>query len=210
MASHPLLAALNREWRELADQAQPWTMVRGETFGDLLVTIRTDPDATLGVLLGLSLAGDARAGRVVLQTMLGKLVLMAARDRDHDLSDYVAECWLTLAQYPLARRPKSIAANLAFDTRKRVRRLAMSKHLGVPESASPPRPTDELAPVLREAQRLGLVDPPTRACLEAVYRDGLRSHEAAVVLGMSAAMVRYRTSRAVRVLARHATALAAA
>ena len=55
-------------------------MVRGETFGDLLVTIRTDPDATLGVLLGLSLAGDARAGRVVLQTMLGKLVPRGTED----------------------------------------------------------------------------------------------------------------------------------
>lgn len=208
----PVVRSLNAEWRCLADAPTPadWSVV-ASTLGDLLRGIADDPDATLGELLRRHAAGDPLAGRVVLQALLGKLIRLAAQDARHGVGDYVAECWLRLADYPLARRPRRIAANLALDTRLRVRagdhRRPLVDVVPLDEVSVPPRL--DVPRLLRAATRLGLIDRDAGACLYAVYGLGLRSHEAAGRLRISAAAVRARNAHSIRRLVPHAATLAA-
>lgn len=210
-AVDPVVRSLNAEWKELAATPVPvgWA-VPEETFGELLRGIRADPDARLGALLRCHAAGDQLAGRVVLQAMLGKLIRLAAHDARHCVGDYVAECWLRLSGYPLARRPGRIAANLALDTRLRVRAGDDRRpfvDVALDELGAAPRV--DVSRLVRAAARLGLIDRDAAACLYAVYGLGLRSHEAAGPLRISAALVRSRNARAIRQLAPHAATLAA-
>ncbi|GAB3917313.1 hypothetical protein GCM10027613_17390 [Microlunatus endophyticus] len=62
--------------------------------------------------------------------------------------------------------------------------------------------------MLRTAQELGLIDEPTRRLLLSVYAEGLSSVDAAERYGLSPATVRFRCSRAVRQMARHAMTIA--
>lgn len=208
----PVVRSLNAEWSRLAAVPAPpeWPMP-GADLGDVLAGIGADPDVRLGELLRRHAGGDRLAGRVVLQAMLGKLVWLAAEDARHGVGDYVAECWLRLAEYPLVRRPARIAANLALDTRRRVRAgddLRPFVDLAQLSERSAPRVVD-VATLLRTATGLGLIDRQAGACLYAVYGLGLRSHEAARQLRISPAMVRWRNARSIRRLAPHAARLAA-
>ena len=207
------VARLNREWVLLQHRAAPPGWVDGPaTLADALAGIALDPDARLGDLLTRHTAGESLAGRVVLQAMLGKLVLFAAKDPRHDDADYVAECWVQLCRYPLARRPRRIAANLALDTR---RALWSAEAAPVPldpallDDRAQPAELD-LVGVIRTATTLGLIDRSAGACLVAVYCLGLRSHEAAQRLSISADLVRWRNARSIRTLAPHAAILAEA
>jgi len=208
----PSLTLLNREWSRLAHEPTPaaWPQ-HPATLGDVLDDIAGDPDARLGELLCRHAGGDDLAGRVVLQSMLGKLVLMAARDPRNSLADYIAECWLQLCRYPLRRRPRRIAANLAMDTRSQVRAAepavpCIDPHQ-IPERCQ--QVSLDVTGVVRAATRLGLIDAASGACLYAVYGLGLRSHEAARQLRISPELVRWRNARSIRRLTPHAVALAA-
>lgn len=211
------LSILNKEWAELGRSAVPdgWhpegPASPPGTLAELLAAVTEDPDGWLRVLIARQQAGDQLAGRVVLQSMLGVLVIMAARDRRHDVGEYIAECWLQICRYPLVRRPVRISANLALDTRKAVRAGDVHDELPVPPGDPdllPATPTMTAGSVVRAATRLGLIDPAAGASLYAVYGLGLRSHEAAVHLRISPALVRWRNSRSIRRLAREAAILA--
>lgn len=208
----PVVRSLNQEWAELARLPVPHSWAGSAEFvGETLAAIGDDPDARLGDLLRCCAGGDQLAGRVVLQAMLGKLVRLAAEDGRHGVDEYVAECWLGVATYPLARRPRRIAANLAMDTRRRVR-SGDDRRPGVRLAAdadSDPVRVLEVSGVVRAATRLGLIDRAAGACLYAVYGLGLRSHEAARALRISADLVRWRNARSIRRLAPHAAILAA-
>ncbi|MCW3159261.1 hypothetical protein [Micropruina sonneratiae] len=202
--------ALNAEWAQMQHRAVPadWPQ-HPRSLGEVLAGIADDPDAVLGGLLLRNAAGDRLAGRVVLQALLGKLVLLAARDPVHSLGDYLAECWLRLASYPLRRRPRRIAANLVLDTRR-----AVWSDVAAPPPVDPARLESHgepsgpgVAGLLRAATRLGLLDREAGACLFAVYGLGLRSHEAAHHLRISADLVRWRNARSIRRLAPHARSL---
>lgn len=209
----PCARSLNAEWASLKRLPVPeaWR-TPAATLGELLAGIPDDPDARLGDLLRHHAAGDQLAGRVVLQAMLGKLIRLGALDVRHALGDYVTECWLQLVGYPLARRPRRIAANLAMDTRRAVwaadERRPSIDVAQLTELSAPARL--DVPGVLRAATRLGLIDRDAGACLYAVYGLGLHSHEAARHLRISPALVRWRNARAIRRLAPHAAALAAA
>jgi DNA-directed RNA polymerase specialized sigma24 family protein len=163
------------------------------------------------------------AGRIVLQTMLGKLVTMAAADRRHGVEDYVGHLWARIGSYPLQARPRRIAANLALDTLKAVTRedrrptgiaepvpvlTEALERIGLDRAADDPIADLTAHRVLRTAATLGLIDEPTRRLLQTVYADGLTSAEAAARHGLTPATVRFRCSRAVRRLAKHATEIA--
>lgn len=201
----PALSLLNAEWHDVQHHRVPpeWgatlpdAMGHG-SLGDLLADVRCRADEVLGALLALELGGDHRAGRVVVQAMLPKLVLMAVRDAVADFDDYLAVLWIRIATYPLARRPRRIAANLALDTLKSVK----AAHPHAARALPPPLPDplgDALA-VLDAGVRLGVIDPLTRRTLEVVYIGGRSSGEAAGVLGTSPDAVRWRCSRGVRAL----------
>jgi len=218
------VSRLNREWAWLRGEPVPtsWAIGAGRSSTDakgaatleaVLGMVAADPDAVLGSLLLLQAQGDEKAGRVVLQAMLGKLVLMARRDHSHSVGDYITECWLQLCQYPLARRPRRIAANLALDTRRAVWACSTKRPVSLdPLSFDelPQPPATSTIDVIRAATRLGLIDRSAGACLVAVYCLGLRSHEAAQQLAISPELVRWRNARSIRRLAPHAVALAAA
>jgi DNA-directed RNA polymerase specialized sigma24 family protein len=203
---------LTREWGVLRHRQVPADWPEAGTLGEVFGRIADDPDRLLGQLLARQAAGDRLAARVVLQAMLGKLVLLAARDPQHSIAEYVTECWLQICRYPLARRPQRIAANLALDTRRTV--WAGEQ----PTVSLDPQVLNDLAhsagpdaiTVIRNATRLGLIDRSAAACLVAVYCLGLRSHEAAQRLSISADLVRWRNARSIRRLAPHAAVLAAA
>jgi len=204
---------LNREWTLLQRRpAPPGWPDETATLADVLAGIATDPDRCLGQLLTWHAAGDELAGRVVLQAMLGKLVLLAARDPWHDDADDVTECWFQLCRYPLARRPRRVAANLAMDTRRAVWAGAIAPPVLDPAliDQRPAVVEPDATALIRAATRLGLIDRAASACLIAVYCLGLRSHEAAERLSISPELVRWRNARSIRTLAPHAATLAAA
>lgn len=208
-------------------------------LADVLETIRCRPDPVLGALIrlhqdrpapaagetthestapGAGIADGELAGRIVLQSMLGKLVLMSRRDPRHDVEDYIAAFWTRLCRYPLHRRPVRIAANLALDTLKDMTRDRDRVQL-VPcgdaasswaDGADETGPTMSASRVLHAACDLGVIDDETRHLLSSVYADGLSGRQAAEAFGLAPTTVRYRCSTAVRRLARHAQALAAA
>ncbi len=210
MAVHPTLRRLNADWAVLAGQGLPpgWAgepALHGELVGDVLVAVRDGPDAVFAALLR---CGDPLARRVVLQAMLGRVVRDAARDREHDLDDYVAELWLCISGYPLSRRPARIAANLALDTAKRVRARTRAVPVDPVRLAALPAPSrgprERAGLVLARARRADLLDQASHAALALVYTRGLSGGEAARLLGLSPAALRQRCSRAVQRLAAHA------
>jgi DNA-directed RNA polymerase specialized sigma24 family protein len=234
-----IVDALNEEWDRLAPDrgiAALWASRHGVLaacvdLNDVLVAITREPDAALGALLTEVASNNRLAARTVLQAMLGKLVRMACVDEHGRVDDYVGAMWLRICDYPLARRPRKIAANLALDTLKQVKteqRLALRHEIRpwppgrrldeLHELAGQRDTTDHQAhlagltgnAVLDLAVRIGLLDPKARHLLESVYADGLSGEAAAQRHGTSAGSIRVRCSRAVQHLAQHASQLAAA
>lgn len=213
MAVHPTLRRLNADWAALAGQPVPpaWAgepVLHCRLVGEVLAAVPDRPDEVFAALLR---CGDGLARRVVLQAMLGRVVLDASRDREHDLDDYVGELWLCLSGYPLARRPARIAANLALDTAKRVRARARAVPVDPVRLGSlpaPPRgPGERIGLVLARARRAELLDQASHAALSLVYTRGLPGEEAARLLGLTPAALRQRCRRAVQRLAAHAEQL---
>jgi DNA-directed RNA polymerase specialized sigma24 family protein len=181
----------------------------------VLAAIPSDPDAVLAALLQEVAEGCRVAPRVVLRAMLPKMIVMARRDPTASLEDYLAHLWLRISTYPLNRRPRRIAANLALDTLKAVK--ADQAPLVVPvaeldDDRAWHEPTDDLSArrLLRAAVDLRLIDPTTHATMVNVYADGLPEAEVAARHRVTSTTVRRRCNRGIRVLAAHATRLAEA
>ena len=239
-----IIAALNADWSRLvADPAAGracagWSLGAPVFAGALtpdvvLDRIEAAPDQALGVLLAAVRDGDVLAGRVVVQTMLGKMVRMARVDRSATVDDYVAALWCVIGTYPLATRPRRVAANLALDTLKAVRaerrgeRGAVLTPAALAEAIEDRRvqpvglpglvagrdgSAEDVEPltaarVIRSARRQRLVDAATGALLHTVYADGLSGRAAARRHHTSPGSVRVRCSRAVRVLSQYADRL---
>jgi DNA-directed RNA polymerase specialized sigma24 family protein len=208
------LLSLNSEWVELvATSAAPvadWVqhcpeLAQARDLDEILTSVPAAPDAVLGALLQLGAAGERLAWRVVLQAMLGKAVRLSC-GREERLAEAVAELWVVIAEYPLQRRPRSIAANLAWALRRRLAGPPMV--VGDPASGEPSGgPTG--AQALATARRLGLIDARAHLTLWLVYIDGLSSTQAAAELGTTPDLVRYHCSRSLRRLAGRAELLAA-
>ncbi|OYO12090.1 hypothetical protein CGZ98_07850 [Enemella evansiae] len=182
----------------------------------VLERIAEQPDATLAALLAEDAAGCPLAGRVVLQTMLPKLRRMARRDPSAGIDDYLAQLWLVIRRYPLDRRPRRIAANLALDTLKAVRAERHQQLVPVAEPELerllPPvlEAADELTArrLIRAARRLGLIDRATGALLATVYAEGCSGAAAAERHHANPGAVRQRCHVAVRRMRAHAAELA--
>lgn len=222
-----IVEALNLEWQGLdcdfRGDAELWAarhqVLSGcRTLADVLAAVRCDADAALRALLAEVANDNQLAGRVVLQSLLGRMVRMAARDQRAGVDDYVAALWCQIRAYPLERRPSSIAANLALDTLKAVRRErrwvvrgevttwppgdafeGLCEQAAGRTDAGSPGPADVVggAALLAAAHELGLIDRSTRAILTGVYLEGLSGVDVAQRHGTSAGSVRTRCSKAV-------------
>lgn len=222
--------------REWADRHASLRACRD--LDEVLFCIRRNPDDCLTALLAENhdpvweninpapgtVSGEL-AGRVVLQTMLEEMITMAGRDPTATLDDYVAQLWTVMTSYRVDRRPRLIATNLALETLKAVCRERQDAHIhlteehvlrGLRDSRSRVERVDHQAAmtgltaarVITAAARLGFVDELTRAVLSSIYDDGLSGREAGVRHQLSTDGVRWRCSKAVRRLARHAAELA--
>lgn len=207
------LADLNAEWAELVATSTAtvadWVRRRPQLepaadLGDLLDVIRARPDEAMGALLALGRDGEPLAWRVVLQAMLGKVVLLCRR-HPRRFDEAVSELWLAIAEYPLQRRPRSIAANLSWGLR---RSLAEPSQQSAPPPSVPEQDATAEA-TLHAARRLNLIDAETHRTLWLVYVAGLTSARAAAELGTTPELVRYRCSRSLRRLAGYADLLSA-
>jgi DNA-directed RNA polymerase specialized sigma24 family protein len=206
------LADLNAEWGVLVRSSDATVAAWAGRFSaldpapdlaGLLDAIRDRPDAAMAALLAIGREGEPLAWRVVLQAMLGTVVL-ACRRRPDRFDEAVSELWLAIAEYPLERRPRSIATNLTWTLRRRLAEPALAP------VALPPVPQDASAEAtLTTARRLRLIDADTHRTLWLVYVAGLTSARAAEELGTTPELVRYRCSRSLRRLARHADLLSA-
>jgi DNA-directed RNA polymerase specialized sigma24 family protein len=235
-----IVDALNDDWRELVHRdrgtVRRWSQRQAalaacDSLDDVLSAVQLNSDATLRALITEVSNGEMLAGRIVLQSMLGRLVRMAQRDRQAGIDDYIAALWCVARTYPLAARPVRIAANLSMDAFKAVYRERHWPGQGVVTPWPPHRFTDEAVcygaacpgrlpdsdepsatamGVLDAGCRLRLIDEPTRRLLHSVYVDGLSTAEAARRHLTSPGSVRVRSSKAVKRLAAHAAQLAEA
>jgi len=231
------VGALDQEWRELV-RVHRGTMIswagrypflaQYHSLDDVLSAAKSPSDVVLAALLAEVSAGDRLAGRVVLQSLVGRMVRMAQRDPRSGIDDYLAALWHVINNYPLSRRPARIAANLSMDTLRALSRErswlvpgavrlcpsteSLEQYLepagldGGPMDAAPPIDI-EARQVLEASSRLRLIDGTEAALLSSVYTDGLTGTQAARRFHTSAGTVRVRCSKAVRRLAAHAVEL---
>lgn len=181
----------------------------------VIAAIGSDPDGVLGALLHETGQGCPVAPRVVLHAMLPKMRSMARLDPAASLDDYLAHLWLRIATFPLDRRPRRIAANLALDTLKSVKADQSSSLVPVATLDDEPDlhdPADWLSArrLLRAAVDLRLIDPTTHATMLEVYAEGLPEAAVAVRQRVTPTTIRRRCNRGIRVLTAHASELAAA
>ncbi|MFT4167242.1 MAG: hypothetical protein QM650_18560 [Microlunatus sp.] len=231
---HRIVADLNREWGLLhaGDEVEDWVsrhpILRDcSDLQSVLARIAVEPDEVLRALLVEVRAGSMTAARTVLQAMLGKIVLMANADRVNGIDSYLLAMWECIRRYPVERRPRHVAANLALDARKLARCEPVGSLTVLPW---PPGPSfadvvdrqlerDHLdhnhdiavltaGDVLRAAVELELIDADAGALLNSVYAEGARAAEVAGQRHISPDAVRQRCSRAVRHLAVHSAAIA--
>jgi hypothetical protein len=253
-SARSLPTRLNAEWRELCADADAVATVgswpRTQPALACVTALEQVPrrvsaadpgtrDEILLALLTLAQAEDQLAGRAVLQVMMPKAVRVAmgvlrrpdvAGDRDEAFATAVAALWQVIARYPIERRPKRVAANLAMDTLAVVQR----GHTGSSHFARtfPERPCADLREVCEPAQRdvdiddlSGPVDAEllmllawgvrtgvlqleqARFLARAYGLDGLPAQSSAAVAaeyGLSAAALRQRCHRLARHLGRAA------
>jgi hypothetical protein len=228
-----IVDSLNAEWNLLAPDSRGSVRAWAEKhqalapcrcLGDVLLAIRHEPDAALGALLTEVVRKDQLAGRVVVQSMLGKLVRMAQTDPHSEVGDYISAFWCVLRTYPLAARPQRIAANLALDTLKQVHHERRWSHcrvvLPLPPGAQLDQASEEVMQresldhqqeiaemtarqLLDSAGRLGALSVESGQLLSSVYVEGVTGKEAASRHQITTGSVRVRCSRAVKELQRH-------
>lgn len=216
-----LVDRLDEEWQSLAvlrdDECLSWAAAQLQLSAchspaQVLQAITYYPDAVLTFLIGRYQSGSALAGRIVLQAMLGKLVRMSytgtAAGEPRALDDLVTHMWCQIVCYPLARRPSSVAANLALDTLKAAQReWRHHREIPVPldavvceiERRQLPDADDwTAAEVIVDAFSLGRITATTRDILLAVYSEGLSGASAAQRWNCSPAAIRTRCRTAIK------------
>jgi hypothetical protein len=234
-----LVEPLDQEWHELigssrtamrrwADRHEVLTPCR--TLDDVLSLATPNSDAVLFALLTeVSRDHDHLAARVVLQTLVGRMVRMAQRDPRGSTEDYLAALWCVINSYPLSRRPTRIAANLSLDTLKAIsndRRWLRRGDVSLWPSSesleellapvgldgspydSLPSGDIEVRRVLEAGRLLSLIEISDAVLLQRIYAEGWSGDRAARQFHMAEGTVRVRCNKAVRRMAAHAVELA--
>lgn len=185
--------------RELADGSL--------SAADALTRAQREGDPWLLSLIARAQEGDQVAGRVVLQHLVRLLVWLTVRDERLSVEALAAAVWLRVLAYPVARRPRSVAANLVLDARKHV--LAELRPLAQAPTVLPRR-VDTARQLLADAFDLGVLREDLWAAMGAVYVEGLTSAEAGAHLGVTPETVRWRCSTGVRRMRQYRSLLSCA
>jgi len=189
-SAHSVMARLNREWEYIRRETAGW-VPGAPTLETVLEGIWEDPDRTLNDLISACQRGYERAGRVTIQALAPKLVLMSCTYPYPGLEDLVATLWIRLARFPLGRRPGSVAANLLLDARKDV--VAENRSAMLPPVAMT-SPDLTARSVINTARQLNLATPQSLAIMEQVYVDGLPTYQVATLHDITVDAVRRRCS----------------
>lgn len=174
------------------------------------LTASTASDVALLELVRRAQTGDTSAGEQVLAAMAFPLACMARRSTSSTLAVLVSTAWFVIIGFNTERTEK-VLTNLVLDTLKQVTRDRVSRwdenitdHVHDPqrEPAAPqgPTPAEEARLAIDAAAELELIDERTTRILQAVYLEGMSGREAASHTSTSHDMVRYRCSRALRLL----------
>lgn len=231
---YQLSADLTAQWRRLCQGLESvptvdsfldhWRRQLGPLRGlaETLPAITDSPDQALTFLISSAQTGESFAGRIVVQALLPKLVLIARSQLRADLSmdealaGTIAGLWELIAEYPLDRRPHAVAANLVMDALKRLRQqlrpdaalgcalrldaTALAQTSAILFEATTRTPDhsagqdrDELVDVLTRAVELGAIRRSDARLLTRVYRHG-QAAECATEMGISPGAVRKRCS----------------
>ncbi len=222
-----LFASLSAEWAQLACSApmsqalQRWAegdaRLGFATAAELVAAVEARDDRShdiLAALAGLAPTDDL-AARTLLQLLMPALCGVARRLRflgDHDerASAVVATAYERIRTYPIERRPRHIAANLVWDTTKRLlstapprqatgtegweltdQPVSHSVEMGEPSSA-----TDELMELLTWAQRHGHLSADSAELIALTRVADVSAATLAPRFGRDAQVVRRRRQRA--------------
>jgi hypothetical protein len=167
------VSSLDREWRQLASEVLPdhlriWAQrepaLAPFTDGARLIRFLREPapsatkDELLRPLVRIAY-DDPLAARVVLQALMPGLKRLAGRvlldlsERDELWELLLAHAWERIRRYPLAQRPRRIAANILLDTLRRtmreLERERRRRHRSVTDATSTPPTRDQRAEVTR-------------------------------------------------------------
>lgn len=231
LAALPSMAATLRRWGR-QEPALAGTLDLGDLLDRIDSSRGAQEDELLLALVRLAQGGQQLAGRVVLQAMLPKLARMVRNTRPLSSDDFrledrrhtaVAAFWEVLSGYPVARRPSSVAGNLALDTLREITGMRkapvdlpvcrpaaedprLTGSYEEPRLSSPGLSTDaDLLEVIAWALDVDAVTREDAALLVRVYLPdpndtlhGTGVAAAAAALGLSQATVRQRCSRARR------------
>ena len=201
------IARLNQEWENLSFQPATWV---GASLEVVLIAIRDDPDPRLLDLVRACQAGHHLAGRVIIQALLPKLILLARAYPFPTLDHLLAALWLRILAYPLGRRPRAVAANLVLDTRKDVVKENRTAPIPASPESDPAEPTQgpSATTVIATARAHNLASRQSLSIVEKVYVDGLPGYQVARRFAISEAAVRQRCSATIRRLRSHRALLA--
>lgn len=219
-----VLDQLDSEWRRLcADPADTEHLadacaVAGgaRSLADVERFVRgaapAEADRVLVVLVARAVEGDERAARVLLQLLLPGVRRLARTwwalgDPDERAAAAVAATYDRIRRYPLARRPRRIAANVLMDAASDLRRAARAAqasrsateldvllHRSAP--APVPHPAVELVDALADAVGQGLVSPGDAELIAVSRIGGTSLREVAERTGAKLRTLQWRRKRA--------------
>jgi len=197
---------LNQEWEDIRWTRAEW-LNPSPTLDEVLTSIRFNPDRVLTELVMAFHRGYNQAGRVVVQALLPKLILMS-RSYPYPRVEHLASAlWIRISTYPLDRRPVSVAANLVLDAKKDV----LWEDRAIPTLPVATATTHDVTAdqVLATARSLHIASEESLSIVEKVYVDQLPRTELAHLLDMTDQALRRRCSDTVRRLRDHRELLAA-
>ena len=118
-SSRVIVDRLNHDWELCRRELATW-MSPSPNLDHVLQSVRFNPDLVLQGLISACQQGEPLAGRVIIQALIPKLILMSRTYPYPAVDHLVSALWIRIARYPLTQRPRSIAANLVLDTKKDV------------------------------------------------------------------------------------------
>jgi hypothetical protein len=232
-----VLDQLDGEWRRLAaDPAAARRLAdvcavagRARTLGEVERYVRAaeppEADRVLVALVARAVEADDLAARVLLQLLLPGARRLARTwwalgEADERAAAAVAATYDRIRRYPLARRPRRIAANILMDAAADLRRAARAAQASEPSADTDalalrpapvpvPHPAVELADALADAVGQGLVSPADAELIAVSRIAGTSLRELAERRGAKLRTLQWRRKRAEAALLAGAGALTA-